>query len=143
MWEDGLRLIRGHPWFGIGMGTIRNHWQEWHIRAFSLYHVQAHFHSDLIQIAVERGFLTLAAWLWFVISYLLFLLGLVRRARVHSRFATGVAAGVLAAFVAWQTTALVHYNLGEEPLVMLFFFYFGLAISIDRMLPEKEAIDVP
>ncbi len=26
MWEDGLRLIGQHPWFGVGMETIRNHW---------------------------------------------------------------------------------------------------------------------
>jgi len=27
MWEDGLRLIREHPLFGVGMETIRNHWK--------------------------------------------------------------------------------------------------------------------
>src|SRR6185437_14262652 len=25
MWEDGFRLIGQHPWFGVGMETIRNH----------------------------------------------------------------------------------------------------------------------
>src|SRR5271166_952878 len=28
MWEDGARLVRQHPWFGVGMGTISIHWQE-------------------------------------------------------------------------------------------------------------------
>ena len=143
MWEDGLRLIRQHPWFGVGMETVRNHWSEWNIRAYTFFHDESHFHSDMMQIAVERGLLALAAWVWFVIAYLIFLLRLIRKARERSRFATGVAAGVLASFVAFQTTALVHYDLGIESVAMILFFYFGLAIAIDRMLQDPAAVDVP
>ena len=143
MWEDGVRLIRQHPWFGVGMDTIFNHWQEWNIRGFSLYRVIYHFHSDYIQIAVERGLLTLAAWLWFVVAYVVFLFRLLRRTREHSRFATGVVAGVLAAFVGYLVPSAVQYCLGDDPLVMIMFFYFGLAVAIDRMLKTPGAVDVP
>jgi hypothetical protein len=142
MWEDGLRLVRQHPWFGVGMETVRIHWQEWNIRAFTLYHDQSHFHSDVVQIAVERGLPALAAWVWFVVAYLVFLLRLARRARQHSRFASGVVVGVLASFVAFLVPGALHYSLGEEPLVMGLFFYFGLAVAIDRMLTEPAAMDV-
>ena len=142
MWEDGVRLIRQHPWFGVGMETIRIHWMEWNIRAFTLYHDQSHFHSDTIQIAVERGLPALAAWLWFVVAYFIFLFRLAGRARQRSRFASGVVAGVLASFVAFLISGVLHYNLGEETLVMGLFFFFGLAIAIDRMLQEPGAIDV-
>src|SRR5205807_9187442 len=102
---------------------------------FALYHVVSHFHSTFLQIAVERGLTTLAAWLWFVVAYLVFLLRLVRKARVSSdAIPAGIAAGILAAFVAFVATSFVHYNLGEEPLVMILFFYFGLAVALDRML---------
>ena len=143
MWEDGVRLVRQHPWFGVGMDTIFNHWQEWNIRGFALYRVIYHFHSDYIQIAVERGPLTLAAWLWFVVAYLAFLVRLLRRTREHSRFATGVVAGVLAAFVGYLVPSAVQYCLGDDPLVMIMFFYFGLAVAIDRMLKTPGAVDVP
>ena len=142
MWEDGLRLIQQHPWFGVGMETVRIHWQEWNIRAFTLYHDQSHFHSDVIQIAVERGLPALAAWLWFVVAYIIFLFRLARRARQRSRFASGVVVGVLASFVAFLVPGALHYSLGEEPLVMGLFFYFGLAVAIDRMLTEPGAMDV-
>jgi hypothetical protein len=142
MWEDGARLIRQHPWFGVGMDTIFNHWQEWNIRGFSLYRVVYHFHSDYIQIAVERGLPTLAAWLWFVVAYLAFLFRLLRRTREHSRFATGVVAGVLAAFVGYLVPSAVQYCLGDDPLVMIMFFYFGLAVTIDRMIKTPGAVDV-
>ena len=143
MWQDGLRLVRQHPWFGVGMDTIFNHWQEWGIRGFSVYRVIYHFHSDYIQIAVERGLLTLAAWLWFVVAYLVFLFRLLRRTRDHSRFAAGVVAGVLAALVGYLVPSMVQYCLGDDPLVMIMFFYFGLAVAIDRMLKTPGAVDVP
>lgn len=143
MWEDGFRLIGQHPWFGVGMETIRNHWMEWHIRAFSYFHDESHFHNDMIQIAVERGLLAWAAWLWFVVGYIVFLLRLFFRARHNSRFAASVVAGVLGSFVALQLTSIVHYNLGIESVAMTLFFFFGLAIAIDRMLKTPGAVDVP
>ena len=143
MWEDGLRLVRQHPWFGVGMGTISIHWQEWNIRAYKLYHAQWHFHSDFVQLAVERGLLTLAAWLWFLVANLIFLRGLLRRVRARSRFATGVVTGVLAGFVAFLLPSLVEYSLNDETLVMLLFSFFGMAVAIDRMVGVFGAIDVP
>ncbi len=65
MWQDGMRLATEHPLFGVGMGSIQYHWQQWDIRAFELYRAYWNFHSDFVQLAAERGFLTLAAWLWF------------------------------------------------------------------------------
>ena len=143
MWEDGFRLIRQHPWFGVGMETIRNHWMEWNIRAFTYFHDESHFHNDMIQIAVERGLPALAAWLWFVIAYVFFLLRLIFRALPRSRFAASVATGVLSSFAALQLTAIVHYDLGIESVAMILFFYFGLAIALDRILQDPGAIDVP
>jgi len=142
IWEDGLRLVRQHPWFGVGMETVRLHWLEWNIRGFIQYHVVAHFHSTPLQIAVERGLTTLAAWLWFVVAYIVFLARVISKVGVRSRFATAVVTAVLAGFAGFLTTSLVHYNLGEEPLVMAVFFFFGLAVAIDHMLLTPGAIDV-
>jgi len=142
MWEDALRLIWQHPWVGVGMETIRNHWMEWDLRAFTLYHDQSHFHSDTIQIAVERGLPTLAVWVWFIVGYVVFLLRLAIRARHRSHFAFGVVTGVLASSVAFLVLGLLHYNLGEETLVMGLFFFYGLAVAIDRMLDDPNAVDV-
>ena len=143
MWEDGVRLVRQHPWFGIGMETIRNHWMQWHIRAFSYFHDESHFHNDFIQIAVERGIPAMLAWLWFVVAYLVFLVRLILRARQQDRFAASVATGILASFVALQLTSTVHYNLGIESVAMMLYFFLGAAIAIDRILQSPEATDVP
>jgi len=105
--------------------------------------VQWHFHSDYVQLAVERGLPALVAWLWFLVANFIFLRGLLRRVSTRSRFATGVVAGVLAGFVAFLVTSLVEYTLSDETLVMLLFSFFGMAVAIDRMLQVPGAIDVP
>ena len=142
MWEDGIRLARQHPWFGVGMETVRVHYREWNIRGFIQYKVQSHFHSTYLQIAVERGMPALLAWLWFSIAYIVFLLRLIRRLQNQSRWARGVVVGALAAFLAFSFTSFLHYNLGEESLAMITFFYYGIAVAIDRMIAIPGAIDV-
>ena len=141
MWEDGIRLVRQHPWFGIGMETVRLHWREWNIRGFIQYHVQSHFHSTYLQIAVERGIPALLAWLWFAVAYIVFLVRLVLRLRPQHRLGCGVAAGVLAGFVAFAFTSFFHYNLGEEPLAMVVFFGFGVAVALDRITSTEGALN--
>jgi O-Antigen ligase/PDZ domain len=142
MWEDGARLVRQHPWFGIGMETVRVHYREWNIRGFLQYHVVSHFHSTYLQIAVERGIPALLAWLWFCGAYYLFLTRLIRRLRAENRFALGVTVAALAGFLAFSFTSFFHYNLGEESLAMIFFFYVGLTLAIDRMTATPGAMDV-
>ncbi len=143
MWQDGMRMIPRHPWFGVGMESIRTHWIQWNIRAYSFFHDESHFHNDMIQIAVERGLPALAAWLWFVIGFFVLLFRLIRRARDCSRFAASVATGILAGFAAYQLTALVHYDLGIESVAMMLYFYVGVALAMDRILQTPEAVDVP
>jgi O-antigen ligase len=105
--------------------------------------VQSHFHSTYLQIAVERGIPALLAWLWFCIAYLGFLWRLIRRLQGQNRFARGVAVGVLAAFLAFSFTSFLHYNLGEESVAMITFFYFGIAVALDRMIAVPGVLDIP
>ena len=84
-----------------------------------MYHAYWNFHSDYVQIAAERGFLTLAAWLWFEIAYLVFLFRLLARARRQNQFATMIVVGVLSGFVAFLFPSLVESALNDDALVML------------------------
>jgi hypothetical protein len=142
MWQDGLRLAREHPLFGVGMETIQNHWTEWKIRGYEQYREFWNFHSDYVQLAAERGFLTLAAWLWFIAAYLCYLWRLQRRMRRETHFGWAVVSGILAGFVAFLFTSLVESSLGDDSLVMLLFFCYGTAVAMERMLQEPAALDV-
>jgi hypothetical protein len=78
-----------------------------------------------------------------VIAYIILLLRLILRCRKQSRFAAGVASGLLASFVAYQITAVVHYNLGIEIVAMMLYFFVGLANAMDRITRLAGALDVP
>ena len=142
MWKDGARLAMQHPLFGVGMDSAQNRWPEWHLEGFAKFREFWNFHSDVIQLAAERGFLTLAAWLWFVIAYFFYLLHLLPRLRQRSRFGWAVACGIFTGFVAFLFTSLVESSLGDDTLVMQIFFGFGVAMAMERMLSERGAIDV-
>ncbi len=121
------------------METIRNHWMQWNIRAFTYFHDESHFHNDMIQIAVERGLLRAGGVA--MVRY--------RLCRLPASTGLSCAPGIAAlppasprvcwpSFVALQLTSIVHYNLGIESVAMILFFYFGLAVAIDRMLQRSE-----
>jgi hypothetical protein len=142
MWQDGTRLALQHPFFGVGMETIQNHWEEWNIRGFAIYKRFWNFHSDYVQLAAERGLLTLAAWLWFVVAYIIYLLRLLPKLRGRTRFGWAVGTGILAGFVAFLLNSLVESSLGDDALVMLLFFSYGVAVAMERMLGEPDSLDV-
>jgi O-antigen ligase len=142
MWKDGTRLALRHPLFGVGMDSVQNHWPEWKLEGFAKFQQFWNFHSDLVQLAAERGFLTLAAWLWFVMAYLVYLLRLLSRVRQRSRYGFAVVTGIFTGFVAFLLTSLVESSLGDDTLVMLVFFCVGTAIAIEHMLTARGAIDV-
>ncbi len=142
MWKDGMRLAVEHPLFGVGMDSVQNHWPEWHLEGFAKFQQFWNFHSDLVQLAAERGFLTLAAWLWFVAAYIIYLLRLLPRVRQRTRYGFAVVTGIFTGFVAFLLTSLVESSLSDDTLVMLVFFCVGVAIATERMLTTRGAIDV-
>ncbi|MGA3212125.1 MAG: O-antigen ligase family protein [Terriglobales bacterium] len=133
MWQDGIRLTMQHPLLGIGMDSIKVRWREYGIRAYERYPLRGHFHSTPIQIAAERGLLTLAAWVWVIVVYLGLLLRLIKRIPQEDWFARGLVLGILGAAAGFVSSSFVHFNLGDSEVQMLFWFLMGLAIAMDRV----------
>lgn len=142
MWQDGVHLALQHPLLGVGMESVQNRWQEWNLQGFARFQEFWNFHSDPVQLAAERGLLTLAAWAWFVVAYLVYLVRLLPRLRQRTQFGWAVAVGILTGLVGFLINSLVESSLGDDTLVMLLFFCVGVALAIERMLSERGAIDV-
>lgn len=71
MWRNGLRMIRAHPWLGVGPDNIPEVYNSYlppGVTAEIGYH--DHLHNDYLQFAAERGVPCLAAWLWFMLALL-------------------------------------------------------------------------
>ena len=114
MWQDGMRLIGQHPWFGVGMETIRTIGCSGTFArsAFSRRKPLSQRHDpDRGGAWAARRWLRGCGSLSRISSFLLRL----DPARRHSRFATGVVLDCLPSFVAFSDhRECVHYNLGRN-----------------------------
>ena len=139
MWQDGYRLARTYPWFGVGMDTIKKCWRELDIRAYKRYTLRSHFHSTPIQLAAERGLPVLLVWIALLCFYLR-LLWQLRKSMLTAGWAqNGVALGIMAATIGFIASSIVHYNLGDSEVQMHFWFLMGLAIALHQ-IPRKPEV---
>ena len=85
-----------------------------------------HFHSTPIQLLAERGLPALLIWLVVLALYGLTLLRGINIARHNGRWSFGVLLGCLGALVGFFVSGMVHYNLGDGEIAMLFYLLMGL-----------------
>jgi O-antigen ligase len=143
------------------MDSIKGHWREWDLFEKGRIPV-GHMHSDLLQIALERGVPALIAWLVLLGIYARTLWRLVRRGSgeevdprnvngEHSAEASrailatedqgidrGIALGALGGLAGFFTSGLVHYNWGDSEVVMVFYFIMALCVVIDRQAAARR-----
>ena len=140
MWTDGLRLIGEHPWFGVGMNSVRDAPERYDLAAYRKYELRSHFHSTPVQISVEMGIPALISWIAFMAAYWLMLVRLVARARQHQDLrAYGLALGILGGTSGFLASSLVHYDFGDSVVVFLFWFLAGIALAVRRHLAHQPA----
>jgi O-antigen ligase len=117
LWEMGLRVVWDHPWFGTGPDQMPYIYDNYRLPAMPEGEVQAHFHDNLLQMAVERGLPGLGIWLGWYISGLQWLR--VRYRQVETPLEKALAAGLLAAWVSLGVAGLFEYNFGDSEVLML------------------------
>ena len=133
MWEDGWRLLRQHPLFGVGMDSTKALWRQWDLRAYEEFtQMRANFHSSPIGVAVERGLLTLAAWLWLMFLYVRLLLQWLREVGPDDWFSRGIFWGIFGAAIGFLATSLVQDNLRWSEVQTTFWLMMGVAIALHR-----------
>ena len=132
-WRDGFELLVSksrHLVFGVGMDSIKGHWREWGLFDNGRQPI-GHMHSNLLQIALERGLPALIAWLTLLALYARMLWRLSRREAIDD-FARGLAVGALGGALGFFTSGLVHYNWGDSEVVTVFYFIMALCLIVDR-----------
>jgi O-antigen ligase len=119
MWRVALRMIRAHPWVGVGPNNIEE--------VYDLYlppgktpevGYHSHFHNDFLQFGAERGLPCLVAWLWLMIALGWYTWKLRRRLSTQR----WVADASLAAWVAFLAEGSFEFNFGTSPVLMAFLF---------------------
>ncbi len=126
MLKSGLRIIRDHPWTGVGPDMVRVVYPHYRDPA-AVKQLNPHLHNVPIQIAAERGLPALVIWVAFVVMLLRdFIAG--RRRAIH----VSVTTGALAAVVALVAAGMFEYNFGDSEVLMLFLTVVTLPYAAER-----------
>ena len=98
-------------------------------------------HSNLLQIAVERGVPALIVWLVLLGMYARMLWKLAR-AQVGDEhwIARGIGLGALGGLAGFFISGIVHYNWGDSEVVTVFYFIMGLSLVVERLAAERSLI---
>lgn len=135
VWREGFNLLTSKPrhlLLGVGMDSIKAHKTEWGL--FDNGRLPpGHMHSNLLQLALERGLPALVCWLVLLGIYARTLWRLARNKLLDDWMARGVALGALGGLCGFFLSGLVHYNWGDSEVVMIFYFIMGLTLALTRV----------
>jgi O-antigen ligase len=133
MIRSGARIVRDHPWFGLGPDMVQQVYPQYRDPRAPNQHA-IHLHNVPLQIAAERGLPALALWLWFVFTLLRDFL----RSRTRTAFPSLPTAG-LAVVVAMVAAGMFEYNFGDSEFLMLFLVLVTLPYAADRAAAGARA----
>lgn len=126
MLQAGVKMVRDYPLMGVGPDQIERVYPEYRVPD-AVKPTNPHLHNVPMQIAAERGLLALGAWIWFIVTAVLTLFALLRRARNKSL--TAAALGAMAAMLA---AGLTEYNFGDSEFLMLLLVIITLPFAANR-----------
>jgi O-antigen ligase len=125
----GAKIVADYPLLGCGPNTVSMVFQNPKYGLSEMAKRNVHLHSNVMQIAAERGVVTLLAWLAFVITAFISLLKLARK---RGNPARPLAAGALAALSAFFAAGFFEFNFGDSEVSTLLLIILTLPFAAAR-----------
>lgn len=145
VWREGFHLLVSKPrhlLVGVGIDSIKAYWREWGLFDQGRQPI-GHMHSNLLQIALERGVPALIVWLLLLAAYARTLCRMDGHLDVdgpaYERVTAGIALGALGGLAGFFVSGLVHYNWGDSEVIMVFYLVMGLSLAMQRFERDKIA----
>jgi O-antigen ligase len=140
VWREGFSLLVSKPrhlLVGVGMDSIKGHRREW--RLFDNGRLPpGHMHSNLLQLALERGIPTLICWLIMLGVYARMLWRMARTEAIENWIERALVLGALGGLCGFFLSGLVHYNWGDSEVVTIFYFIMGLNLSLRSQVSRTD-----
>jgi O-antigen ligase len=89
-----------------------------------------HAHNNLLQVTLESGYLGLATFLWWMVSFGVLCARALSRIPASQARWRALAIGVTASFVGFHVAGLVEYNFGDSEVLEVFFVAMGLGLIL-------------
>ncbi|HMP72528.1 MAG TPA: O-antigen ligase family protein [Kiritimatiellia bacterium] len=132
--EVAPRLLAEHP-LGVGWKAVS------HERLLEVSEqVQSglnHLHNNILQIALETGWLGAVAWTGWMVHVLILGLATYRRLPETRREERAVLVGALGGFIALMVNGMVEFNFGDSEIFMTLNLLMGIILCISRGLGKE------
>lgn len=144
VYREAVDLVTASPrhlLFGVGMDSIKRYAKDWHLFDDGKLPT-GHFHSTPLQIAVERGIPALLFWLWILWIYGNTLWKKLReKSESENRqmqIEKGIILGCFGGLIGFFTSGLVHYNLGDGEVAMIFYILMGISVFLAKPQDSQD-----
>lgn len=131
MWSAGVALVREHPVMGVGPGQVKRLYPAY-APPYAVRRHTSHVHNAPLQIAVERGLVGLALWLWIFGAFFVGAGRIWRRLSADAVEDRALVAGCMAAIAAFLVGGLFEYNFGDTEVLLVATSVMALPFVIDR-----------
>jgi putative inorganic carbon (HCO3(-)) transporter len=132
MWGSGVQIVRDHPWTGVGINGVKSVYQAYkHPNAVR--DQRAHLHSNLFQIAAERGLIGVACWLWIWVAFYGQAWTIFRVRGPDTPRASALVVGSLASITGFHVAGLFEFTFGDSEVIMLVYFLMALPYVVMRV----------
>ena len=138
MFDAGLTMLRSHPFIGVGLGGVKRLYPAYAPPEAVRRHT-SHLHNTPLQIAVERGLVGLALWLWIFAAFFARACGLLRRVPEDAVAERALVVGALAAVTAFLVAGLFEYNFGDTEVLLVILSVMALPFVVERDLAGRPA----
>jgi O-antigen ligase len=125
MWDAGLRMLRDHPWTGVGLEDLHALYDRYRSPAST--ERAGHLHNVFVQIAASMGVIGLAAFGWLYASFYRAAARGLRPQLRRGGIAAGVRLGTLAALTGFLAAGFFEWNFGDEELLYALYILVGIA----------------
>jgi O-antigen ligase len=140
MLEAGFHMVAERPFFGHGPGMLEERYPLYrHPNAPT--RKLAHLHNTYLQIAAERGLLSLFAYLWLVTGALVVGYRGLRREMPFAKGRAELWLGALTALVAFSLAGLFEDNWSDTEVQRIALFVIALPYCL-RATEERPAADI-
>lgn len=164
VYREGVDLWLDNPkHFFLGVGMDMNTKKDF-VRKWGLFDngklPVGHFHSTPIQLLAERGLFALFIWIAIAGVYLMTLWRAWKELRKRTEtvdpidfprsfhlsrlnWQRGIILGCFGAAVGFFTSSLVHYNLGDGEVALVFYMLMGFGVFAAKMKVDQAARSIP
>jgi O-antigen ligase len=131
MWSAGRTLVHEHPVAGVGPGQVKQLYGQY-APPFAVRRHTSHLHNTPLQIAVERGLVGLALWLWLFADFFLRTARIWRGLPAAAAADRALVAGCMAAVATFLVAGLFEYNFGDTEVLLVALSVMALPFVIER-----------